>query len=150
MLIKCPECNKEVSEQANICIHCGFPLKDKSISKECIINGERYDLSDLLEQILSNADKVHTLIKLRQKCNLQLAEATKLYEVILQNREIPNEFNYNMEASQLISQPKCPTCQSTDVHKMSALETGASVAVLGLFSRKINKTFKCKHCGYMW
>lgn len=32
-LIKCPECGKDVSNKANICIHCGYPLneiKDKS------------------------------------------------------------------------------------------------------------------------
>lgn len=46
--------------------------------------------------------------------------------------------------------PKCPTCQSTNIRKMSGLETGTSVAVFGLFSRKINKTFKCNHCGYTW
>ena len=26
-LIKCPECEKEVSDKAPVCIHCGFPLK---------------------------------------------------------------------------------------------------------------------------
>ena len=25
-LIKCPECGKEISDQASACIHCGFPL----------------------------------------------------------------------------------------------------------------------------
>ena len=25
-LIKCPECGKEVSDKANACIHCGYPL----------------------------------------------------------------------------------------------------------------------------
>ena len=27
-LINCPECGKEVSDKANICIHCGFPLQE--------------------------------------------------------------------------------------------------------------------------
>lgn len=26
-LINCPECGKEVSDQADVCIHCGYPLK---------------------------------------------------------------------------------------------------------------------------
>lgn len=46
--------------------------------------------------------------------------------------------------------PKCPTCQSTNIRKMSGVERGVSVATFGLFSRKINKTFKCNHCGYTW
>lgn len=28
-LIKCPECGKEVSDQAEVCIHCGYPLTAK-------------------------------------------------------------------------------------------------------------------------
>lgn len=26
-LIKCPECEKEISDKAQVCIHCGCPLK---------------------------------------------------------------------------------------------------------------------------
>jgi len=29
MLIKCPECGKEVSENAVNCVHCGYPLNHK-------------------------------------------------------------------------------------------------------------------------
>lgn len=33
-LINCPECNKEVSDKAEVCIHCGFPLIEKSKQEE--------------------------------------------------------------------------------------------------------------------
>lgn len=46
--------------------------------------------------------------------------------------------------------PHCPTCGSPDVHKIGAVERGASVVALGLFSKKINKSFKCGNCGYCW
>ncbi|MGN0172805.1 MAG: hypothetical protein ACI39F_00040 [Acutalibacteraceae bacterium] len=44
----------------------------------------------------------------------------------------------------------CPTCHSTNVVKIDGLERGASILMWGLFSKKRDKTFKCKHCGYMW
>lgn len=44
--------------------------------------------------------------------------------------------------------PKCPTCGSTNVRKMGGVERGASIAAFGIFSKKINKTFKCGNCGY--
>lgn len=28
-LIKCPECGKEISDKANACIHCGYPLNEE-------------------------------------------------------------------------------------------------------------------------
>ncbi len=46
--------------------------------------------------------------------------------------------------------PKCPTCQSTNIQKIGKLEHAASVGVFGIFSKKINKTFKCDNCGYSW
>ncbi len=46
--------------------------------------------------------------------------------------------------------PKCPTCGSTNIRRMSGVERGASIAAFGIFSKKINKTFKCSNCGYTW
>ena len=48
------------------------------------------------------------------------------------------------------NEPKCPTCGSTNIKKMGGIERGASIAAFGLFSKKINKTFKCSNCGYTW
>lgn len=52
----------------------------------------------------------------------------------------------------LENQPKCPTCGSTNISRISGLERGASIFAWGLFSKKINKTFKCNNpnCGYTW
>lgn len=46
--------------------------------------------------------------------------------------------------------PKCPTCGSTNIRKMGGVERGASIVAFGIFSKKINKTFKCSNCGYTW
>lgn len=46
--------------------------------------------------------------------------------------------------------PKCPTCGSINIRKMSGVERGASIVAFGVFSKKINKTFKCGNCGYTW
>ena len=46
--------------------------------------------------------------------------------------------------------PKCPTCGSTNIRKMGGIERGASIYAFGIFSKKINKTFKCQNCSYTW
>lgn len=28
-LIKCPECGKDISDKAKVCIHCGYPLDEE-------------------------------------------------------------------------------------------------------------------------
>lgn len=40
--------------------------------------------------------------------------------------------------------PKCLTCSSTNIQKIGTGERVTSVAMLGIFSKKINKNFKCK------
>lgn len=46
--------------------------------------------------------------------------------------------------------PKCPTCGSLNVRHISCGERVASVGFFGIFSKKINKTFKCDNCGHTW
>ena len=56
---------------------------------------------------------------------------------------------YNPQQSQP-NTPKCPTCQSTNIKKISTTNRLISVATLGLASSKIGKQFECKNCGYKW
>ncbi|MEG0513571.1 MAG: hypothetical protein RR653_12755 [Clostridia bacterium] len=46
--------------------------------------------------------------------------------------------------------PKCPTCGSTSISKITATSRFASVFAWGLASTSIGKQFKCEHCGYKW
>lgn len=44
-LIKCPECGKEISDKAEICVNCGFPIKnflvkDENSDKEQVVRSE--------------------------------------------------------------------------------------------------------------
>ncbi len=45
------------------------------------------------------------------------------------------------------SKVHCPYCNSVNVKKISGTERVASVAMMGIFSKKINKSFKCNSCG---
>lgn len=47
--------------------------------------------------------------------------------------------------------PKCPTCGSENVNKISSANKFTSIVAFGLFAiGKINKHFKCNNCGYKW
>lgn len=46
--------------------------------------------------------------------------------------------------------PRCPHCKSTNIKPISALNRGASIAMWGIFSKKINKSFECLNCKYTW
>lgn len=46
--------------------------------------------------------------------------------------------------------PKCPTCGSPDVEKISLTSKVVGGALFGLFSSNVRKTMHCKNCGYKW
>lgn len=56
----------------------------------------------------------------------------------------------NQMAQQIQFQPKCPTCQSTNIKKISATSKATNAALFGLFGNKRKKQFHCNNCGYEW
>ena len=66
----------------------------------------------------------------------------------------PKEYNGTLyvqpQPTPTINLPHCPTCNSTNIREIGTGERAASILGLGLFSRKINKTWKCNDCGHTW
>lgn len=52
--------------------------------------------------------------------------------------------------SELYDRPKCPTCSSTNISKISTTSKVAGAAFFGLFSKTAKSQFKCNNCGYKW
>ena len=46
--------------------------------------------------------------------------------------------------------PKCPTCGSTNIQKISGTKRWLSTGLFGLASSDVGKTMVCKNCGYKW
>lgn len=46
--------------------------------------------------------------------------------------------------------PKCPTCQSTNLKKITVTSKAVNTALFGLFGTKRHKSFHCNNCGYEW
>ena len=48
------------------------------------------------------------------------------------------------------NRPHCSTCGSTNIKKITGTERATSVIGLGIFSNKINKSYKCLKCKSTW
>lgn len=73
------------------------------------------------------------------------------YQLKINQFKIQQEQTNKLEEEQREkSGPHCPHCQSTNIKSISGLNRGASIAMWGIFSKKINKSFECKNCGYTW
>ena len=58
--------------------------------------------------------------------------------------------NRVINTSQQCNLPKCPTCGSTRISKISATSKVVGASLFGLFSKTATSQFKCNNCGYKW
>lgn len=153
MLIECSECKKQISDKTESCPFCGCPIGSMNMDYYCNINGIKYDLSELMDILPTVGDKdtdthpLHLVGIIRDKTSLEWETAKKLVDIIIKTSKIPSEFNGEIEIKIESNKLRCPYCNSTNVHKITGTERAVSVIGLGLFSKKINKSFKCKNCG---
>lgn len=40
-LIKCPECNKEISDTVDNCIHCGYSINKRNVENTTLVNDKQ-------------------------------------------------------------------------------------------------------------
>ena len=148
MLIKCPECKKEISDRSNMCIHCGFPM-NRMRNGICVINNTPYDFLVVLNKIQNNEPIGLVIRTIRDICDMSLSDSKKLYDYIIENHAIPESFECEIIINQS-NQPKCPTCGSVNIRKISATKKAASIIGLGILSNNIGKTYQCLNCKYKW
>ena len=165
-LIICPECGKEISDQSKQCIHCGYPISEivtphRTDERICIVNGKEIYLHFLLYNI-ETKEKFDRLVR---TIDCKGTTAIKIIKEVDETKKIPETLNFETRTQSLKRQeqeklqrqqqeqanlPKCPTCGSTNIRKIGSVERGTSIVAFGIFSKKINKTFKCGNCGYTW
>ena len=57
------------------------------------------------------------------------------------------KYAINIQAREALNKPHCPTCNSTNIKKISGLSKAGSVAMFGIFSQKVKKQWHCNGCG---
>ena len=138
IVLKCDKCNR-------FCV-CGNPSDINAIDQFKDCGGQMLDtgiVSDeysVISKISSDHAFLDAMIQLKKDgiidYNLKMS----------QFKSQVNQQNQQQESNK----PKCPTCGSTDIKKIGTCERVASVAMIGLFSKKINKSYKCLNCKYTW
>lgn len=165
-LLKCPECNNNVSEYAEKCQVCGCPIE--IIKRVYNKNSIKYVVK---MKPYPNSNKIKIVSRIMEITSLKVAQAKDIVDnckIIKSNISLQEAEYIKKEVEALggqveitpytkvqdtqinMSLPKCPTCHSTNIKKIGTGERVASVVGLGILSKKINKTWKCCNCGYTW
>lgn len=167
-IIKCTECGCDVSEYADKCPNCGCPVsiiknnKNSNNYMAKLINGGQskvkviakireitgYDLAKA-KSIVDNGGVIKNNVSLEEgnKIKKQISEVGGIVEVILMNMASNQHTVFVQQPS---NQPKCPTCGSTNIEKISLTKKATGGLLFGIFSSDVRKQMHCKDSGYKW
>lgn len=173
-LIKCPECQSEVSDKANTCPKCGYPVKEiaqcepsstgMNICPKCgkIIAGKEKcpDCGTKMINCHCTEDDWTTIMlegsleKWEQQMRMKYVVNSKEYDNNLFNSRLQSEKDENDYYDNLMekvseSSPtiKCPYCNSTNTKKITTTSKAVHTAFFGIFSMGRNaKQWHCNQC----
>lgn len=118
----CPCCEKGVLEDSPLTFE-EFKIIDN------VYDSDRQFLEAMID--LKKKDPIEYQLKISQfKANLKQQESSKKVEED--------------------DRPKCPTCGSTNIEKISLGKKAVGGALFGIFSSNVRKSMHCKSCGYKW
>ena len=157
----CPVCNKTGQNSMDWCFNeksieflkgyhifepdGGFgeicPSCKKGVLEDSIITYEELEII----QDVSDSDRkfLEAMIELKKKNPIEYQLKISQFKANLQQQES----NKKVEDD---NKPKCPNCHSTNIKAITGTERVMSIMGLGIFSKKINKSFKCLNCKYTW
>ncbi len=125
------------------------------INKEMILQTEFYKKVNVLVKNKERKKLINYLME-ETGCDFEAAKILCDYYIdgvllpsMLRLKKIIDEMEEE-EQKELLNKPKCPTCQSTNIKKVSTTSKVINTAIYGIFGTKRYKTFHCNNCGYEW
>lgn len=157
----CPKCGSKglvPIDDDDMCF-CGGNMVLFNVTEDEYIKMSDYERNQMIEQmgikpqiskddalVIYNATKsteiIDAMIELKQKDIIEYGLKLSQFKSSLAAQKSSN--------TQTDNRPKCPTCGSTNLRKISTTSKVTSVAMWGLFSQKVKKTWHCNNCKYEW
>ena len=171
-LIKCPECNKEISDKATACPNCGFPIQDKHLNsqasstaktsicpkcgfiyisecKKCKTCGIKLIDTDIAFDDYEKMDITEQWNFTQELYNKYVINSPEFDETLFKKVYDTEQgiYNYKMRKAQS-STPKitCPYCNSTNTKKISSMAKATNIALFGIFGNKRKYQWHCNNC----
>lgn len=141
---KCSECGKNEwilvdhdKTYLEICNKCGYMIEH--IKQDYVSKFECPDCGSLSGTLEENDFKLGVRCSNCGKLHIMLEKHTTI-----DNRNISPKTTANANV------PKCPTCGSTNIQKISASAKLGGAMMFGIFSKTAKSQWKCRNCGSKW
>lgn len=163
----CLKCNRGLFDRDLVCDKCGCSdIMDKG-EYQYLYN--KFKESDFAEQQLLRETEEYKIIckykfkidpnntpekRQQQSENDRYLNKQQKYELIQEVKKMQKQTQQKQAEQARIEKeqniPKCPTCGSTNVNKISTVKKATGFLTVGVFSSNLGKTMECKNCGYKW
>lgn len=132
MMRYCPKCGNIGIRIENGCTFCGHDTLETKYTFKEHLNSPEIDKKIVEEYIQNSPEFDEELFNKR----------TEEEDAIAHGRGTPMTYQKDV--------PKCPTCGSTNIKRITTLDRAVSVGTLGLLSGKIGKNYECLDCKAKW
>ena len=144
----CPKCRGLYFDQDQQCDNCKIELLDKDDFNTTL--GEYYQMNHS-QRVANRYNPQYEIV-----CKYQFPEiyeyneqkSQQEYEALQRRAQQKRIEKERIEKQQ--NTPKCPTCGSTNIEKISTTKKAVGFVAVGIFSSNFGKTMHCKQCGYKW
>lgn len=140
------------------CPYCGktynFIISNNSTCQGCFTDGVEFSVAehDSSYYIKMSVEKHGNMMHMNE---ILLKEISKNPLFDIEKYKI-STLKDSKNMSKLLSKsvadnkPKCPTCGSTNIKKISTTSKVVGAAMFGLFSKTARSQFECQNCHYKW
>ena len=132
------------------CPKCG-DIEMLGLEEDCSYCG--YQLQDTEYYFTESVDHGNLKPEIRKAIFEKYIKNSPLYseEAVKDRKEKEGRERLNLPSSYTPKNtPKCPTCGSTNIEKISTTKKAFGFVAVGVFSSNFGKTMHCKNCGYKW
>lgn len=135
------------------CKICAY--RDEKFYQSCPVCGATNSFidedMDILQQLSCSQQLIDAMKKLREtdiiEYELKMSQFRTQYE---QQQSLKQTQNHIQQSNQSDNRPKCPTCGSTNIEKISVGKKLGGGFLFGIFSSDVRNTMHCKDCGTKW
>lgn len=96
-----------------------------------------------IKRISNDPDFIQAMTKLHDEDPIEYQLKMSQFKANLKQQESSKKVEED-------NKPKCPTCGSTNIEKISLGKKAVGGALFGIFSSNVRKSMHCKSCGYKW
>ena len=128
------------------CKKCGFVDGEGDIDICPICKSTDWEDADLItiKEISTDKDFLEAMIELKKNDPIEYQLKMSQFKANLKQQEQVQESRAEE------NKPRCPTCGSTNIEKISLGKKAVGGALFGIFSSNVRKSMHCKSCGYKW